>query len=217
MAKRKTKAFSFIALIIIAGVLAVGYYFYRLIYGPVLDLKNDTTAFYIHSGWDEKEVFASLMQMDIVKKPDALKFVMERKNYEGNRVVAGKYILNNKMNANDLVDHLRFGNGEVEVKIVLNSARTLPEIAGKVSQNIEADSIAILDRLTDPEIARKYGFEPETFKAMFLPDTYHAEWDTDADAFLERMAHEYKSFWTSERVQKAKNIGLSQSQVTTLA
>ncbi len=27
-------------------------------------------------------------------------------------------------------------------------------------------------------------FEKETFKAMFLPDTYYTEWDTDADEFL---------------------------------
>lgn len=217
MAKRKTKAISFTALIVIAGILAVGYYFYRLVYGPVLDLEKDTTAFYIHTGWDDKDVFDALLQMDIVKKPDALKFVMERKNYEGNRVVSGKYILTNKMNANDLVDHLRFGNGEVEVKIVLNHARTLQEIAGKVAENIEVDSVAILDKLTDPAIYRKYGFQPETFKAMFLPDTYHAEWDTDADEFLDRMASEYKAFWTPDRVQKARNINLSQSQVTTLA
>ena len=217
MAKRKTKAISFTVLIVIAVLIAIGYYFYRLVYGPVLHLKKETTAFYIHTGWNERDVFDALLQMDIVKKPDALKFVMERKSYEGNRVVAGKYILTNKMNANDLVDHLRFGNGEVEVKIVLNHARTLQEIAGKVAENIEADSIAILDKLTDPEIARKYGFQPETFKAMFLPDTYYSEWDTDADEFLDRMASEYKAFWTTDRVQKAKNINLSQSQVSTLA
>src|SRR5690606_5443584 len=150
--------------------------------------------FYIHTGWNENEVFDALVFMEIVKKPDALKWVMERKNYTGSLVVPGKYILNNEINANDLVDHLRAGNGEVEVSIVLNHARTLQEIAGKVSANIEADSISILNKLTDPEVVRKYGFTSETFKAMFLPDTYFTEWDTDADEFLKRMAGEYKKF-----------------------
>lgn len=217
MAKRKRRIFSFIFLIILGIGLAVGYYFFRLIYGPVLDIKNDTTAFYIHTGWDENQVFDALVSMEIVKKPDALKWVMNRKNYNGGLVIPGKYILKDGLNANDLVDHLRAGNGEVEVSIVLNHARTLEEIAGKASANIEADSISILDKLTDPEVMRKYGFTRETFKAMFLPDTYHTEWDTDADEFLERMAGEYKKFWTADRIQKAKNHGLSQSQVTTLA
>ena len=217
MAKRKRRIFSFIVLLIVGAVLATGYYFYRLIYGPVLDMKGDSTTFYIHTGWNENEVFDALVFMEIVKKPDALKWVMERKNYTGSLVVPGKYILNNEINANDLVDQLRAGNGEVEVSIVLNHARTLQELAGKASGNIEADSVSILDNLTDPEVVRKYGFTSETFKAMFLPDTYFTEWDTDADEFLERMAGEYKKFWTAERIQKAKNLNLSQSQVTTLA
>lgn len=217
MAKRKRRIFSFVVLLILGAALAVGYYFYRLVFGPVLDMKKDTVAFYIHTGWSEDNVFDALVAMDIVKKPEALKWVMERKNYDGTLVVPGKYLLKNRMSANDLIDHLRAGNGEEEVKIVLNHARTLQELAGKASANIEADSISILDKLTDPEIIRKYGFTAETFKAMFLPDTYNTEWDTDADEFLDRMASEYKKFWTEERIQKAKNQGLTQSQVTTLA
>src|SRR5690606_2723650 len=149
------------------------------------------------------------ISMEIVKKPDALKWVMERKNYNGSLVVPGKYILKNGVNANDLVNHLRAGNGEVEVSIVLNHARTLQEIAGKASANIEADSVSVLDKLTDPAIARKFGFSTKTFKAMFLPDTYYTEWDTGADEFLERMAAEYKKFWTEERIQKARKHNLS--------
>lgn len=217
MAKPKTKTILSVILILFFSALAVGYYFYRMAFGPLVDLKDETTAFYIHTGWDQNDVFDALITQGIINNPKSLDWVMQRKKYEGNKVVPGKYILTNGMSASELIDHLRFGNGEVEVKIILNHARTLPEIAGKVSQNIEADSIAILNKLTDPEVARKYGFTTETFKAMFLPDTYHAEWDTDADEFISRMADEYKKFWTAERIQKAKNINLTQSQVTTLA
>ncbi len=217
MAKKKGKSISLFLFLVLAGAMAVGYYFYRLVYGPVLEIKSETTAFYIESGWDQQEVFDAMLAMDIVKKPDALKWVMERKNYTGALVVSGKYTLKDGMSANELVNHLRAGNGEEEVKIVLNFARTMQELAGKAAANIEADSVAILDQLTDPQVARKFGFESETFKAMFLPDTYYAQWDTDADTFIKRMADEYKKFWTAERIQKAENIGLSQSQVTTLA
>ena len=37
------------------------------------------------------------------------------------------------------------------------------------------------------------------------------------EELLTRMAKEYKSFWNGERVAKAKQIGLSQSEVSTLA
>ncbi len=217
MAKRKRRIISFGFLMFLVTVLLVGFYYYRLVFGPVLNMKKESVAFYIHTGWSQDNVFDALISMDIVKKPKALKWVMERKNYDGGLVVPGKYTLKNGINANDLVNHLRAGNGEEEVKIVLNHARTLQELAGKASANIEADSISILDKLTDPEVIGRYGFSAETFKAMFLPDTYYTEWDTDADEFLERMASEYKKFWTEERIQSAKIQGLSQSQVTTLA
>ena len=35
--------------------------------------------------------------------------------------------------------------------------------------------------------------------------------------FVERMAAEYKKYWTAERKQKANNLGLSQSEVSILA
>ena len=50
-----------------------------------------------------------------------------------------------------------------------------------------------------------------------MPNTYEFYWDTDAEAFVEKMADAYKRFWNADRKAKAKAIGLSQSEVTTLA
>jgi len=52
---------------------------------------------------------------------------------------------------------------------------------------------------------------------MFIPNTYEFYWNTSAEEFFKRMAKEYKAFWTSERIAKAKKIGLSQSEVSALA
>jgi UPF0755 protein len=52
---------------------------------------------------------------------------------------------------------------------------------------------------------------------MFIPNTYEFYWNTSAEEFVERMAREYKRFWTEERKQKAGVIGLSQSEISTLA
>ena len=53
---------------------------------------------------------------------------------------------------------------------------------------------------------------------MFLPNTYEMYYDTDEDEFLNRMAKEFKNYWTDSRKSQMKNIGLeSPSQVVTLA
>jgi UPF0755 protein len=206
-----------IALGILAGLAIGGYIFYRVFYAPALQLPGDEAVFYIHTGWSEKEVMLSLNEKGWLAHPDLAEKVMERKNYQGGNVVAGKYTLSSEMDLDALVNHLRAGNGEEEVKLTFNSARTLTELAGDVARSIEADSSEVLELLLDPETAGNFGFSRAGFISMFLPDTYRMEWDTDAREFLDRMAKEYKLFWTDERKQKARELGLSQTEVSTLA
>lgn len=214
-----TKRVLIIALgIILVGGLVVGWLLYRAFFGPAVDLQGrDQVALYIPTGAKADEVRRMLVDSGYVDRGQWLEWLMERKNYNGERVVPGKYTLENGMSLNKLLDHLRYGNGEEEVVVTFTAARTLEELAGRVAANIEADSSALVSRLQNREIEQDFGFEPETFLGMFLPDTYHMEWDTDADEFIERMAEEYRRFWTDERKQKASALGLSQSEVSTLA
>jgi len=207
----------FILIIVLLIGAVIGYYAYDIIYGSALETEEERVAFYIKSNWDKEDVLNSLNTTAGLRRPELARRLMEKKNYQGDLVVPGKYTLRADMGLNELIDHLRAGNGEEEVQVTFNSARKLSELAGKVSVNIEADSAMIAERLAGPEVAAKYGFNSDTFISMFFPDTYRMEWDTDADEFIERMAAEYKRFWTAERIQKATNYGLSQSEVSTLA
>ena len=53
--------------------------------------------------------------------------------------------------------------------------------------------------------------------ALFIPNTYEAYWNTDAEAFIQRMKKEYERFWTQERKDKAQACGLTPVEVSTLA
>ena len=209
----KKKIIALVLLIaLIAGALLT-YFYFRLNESVV---KNDFTL-YIPTDADQSEVLDLLKESDQIKPFDLLPMVAERKNYQGNLVVSGKYLIEKGMSALELIDHLRAGNGEQEVRITFNSVRTLEELASIVSQQIECDSIELVSLFLKEEVQSKYGFDNENFKAMFLPDTYNLEWDTSPEEFTQRMASEFKKFWTSDRLVKASKIGLSQSEVSTLA
>ena len=216
MAMIKRIVLGVVVLFVVVGT-AVAYYSYRMLYGSALDLNRESITFYLQTDWDEKDVLESLTEIAGLRHPDFAETIMQKKNYRGKMVVPGKYTLQSDMGLNELIDHLRAGNGEEEVQVTFNAARKLSEIAGKVAVNIEADSAQIAEKLSDQALAQKFGFNSATFISMFFPDTYRMEWDTDADEFIERMAAEYKRFWTAERIAKAKNYGLSQSEVSTLA
>jgi UPF0755 protein len=217
MKRGRKRKFIVFFLVLLAISILFGRLAFQALFGAFVHLENDSQVFYIHSGWDENDVVASLLDSNYISKGELLEWVIEKKNYKGGNVVSGKYTIKNGMSANELVDFLRAGNGEEEVRVSFNAARTIEELAGKVAVYIEADSTSLVSEFSNPDVFGKYGFNDATFKSMFLPDTYLMEWDTDADEFVQRMATEYKAFWNADRLAKAQSLGLSQSEVTTLA
>jgi UPF0755 protein len=63
----------------------------------------------------------------------------------------------------------------------------------------------------------KYGFNKETFRCMFIPDTYEVYWNISGEDLIARMNREYNTFWNSGRKAKAEEIGLSQIETGILA
>jgi UPF0755 protein len=120
------------------------------------------------------------------------------------------------MNNQELIHLLRSGNQE-PVVLSWSYVKSLPVLAGKVSQVLEADSLDLYNMFTSSSLAQSKGFELETFGLMFLPNTYEFFWNTSAEGFRERMLKEYHRFWTEKRKASAAQLGLSPAQVVTLA
>ena len=95
--------------------------------------------------------------------------------------------------------------------------RSLDRFADFLGEQLEASAEAFRTALDDPANAARYGFTPETFIGMFIPNTYEVWWTVTPDDFLERMHQEYLKFWTPERDAKAAAIGLTRQEVSTLA
>ena len=216
MAKGKsakvTIAIIIIAILIVAGYLAYKAYSYA--YSPNIHCNNDEFI-YIPTGSSYDELITILENSGCVNDIESFKAVAKAKKY-GEKILPGKYKLEDGMTNNALINMLRSGR-QTPVNVTFISVRTLDILAGKVATNIEADSADIIQLMKDEETARKYGFNKQTFCSMFIPNTYEFYWNTSADEFIQRMADEYKNFWNDERKSKANELGLSQSQVSTLA
>lgn len=209
-----------IVLAVLIGVVVGGvklFSLYQRVYWPNVDLSSDHAHFYIPTGADLEEVAGLLESNGVIINRHSFEWLAERKNYRGNLIVPGKYQLSDGMSNDALIDHLRAGNGRLEVKITFNNIRSLNELAGVLGDRLEPDSAELAEHLNAPEVVDHYGFNSHTFLTMFIPNTYHFDWATNVEEITERMAAEYRRFWTAERKQRAKEIGLSQSEVVTLA
>ncbi|MDA8901465.1 endolytic transglycosylase MltG [bacterium] len=178
---------------------------------------NEKIDFYVPTGSTFNSVVDSLSAKKIISNPEKFKSYAAFRNLKDATIEPGKYEFLPTTTLHELVSYLRKGNGEKEVRITLNNTRTLADIAEKITENIEVSQFEFLMLLNRPETQSKYGFDKETIRTLFIPNTYNVWWDISEEELLTRMAKEYKSFWNGERVAKAKQIGLSQSEVSTLA
>jgi UPF0755 protein len=221
MAKKKTgipqwkKVLIALLLIVLAGGTWAGYEFYRTVYSPNVVMEAEEGFFHIPTGSDLKAVTDLLQQKGMILNRASFEWVAKQKQYELN-VKPGRYRLTSGMSNNGLIDLLRSGK-QVPLMVTFNNIRLKEELAGRIARQIEADSTALVRLLYDPSFAKKYGLTSETLPTLFIPNTYEFWWNTSAEQFVERMAKEYKAFWTEERKAKAKRIGLGQSEVSILA
>lgn len=128
---------------------------------------------------------------------------------------AGHYVLERGMGNQQLINTLRSKNQEV--KVVFNNQETLAAFAGRVAQQIEADSIELLNAFLDKDFLNRQQLNSDQVLSLFIPNTYSMYWNTDADSFAERMVKESARFWNIEREILRKKLKMSREEVVTLA
>lgn len=201
----------FILVVIIgAGIFAAGWY---VVFKP--NVQTSDVYFYIKTGGTFEDVVDSLDKKNVLENMQTFLWVANQKKYS-NKVKPGKYLIKKGMNNNELVNMLRSGN-QVPIHIEFNSIRTAEQLAGRLSQQIEADSISIINILNDTAYIRSKGFDKYNKVSVFIPNTYEIWWNTSAQQLYDKMFKEYTTFWNEGRLSKAKAHKLTPNQVIALA
>lgn len=106
---------------------------------------------------------------------------------------------------------------QTPVKLVVPSVRTIGQLSRSVARQIMADSASIAALLNDSLYCDSLGYTRETVVSLFIPNTYEVYWNMTARGFIARMQKEYARFWDKDRRAKASDIGLTPTEVSTLA
>ena len=145
----------------------------------------------------------------------AFDFYAKRLNLEG-RFRTGRYLFQEGESVIRAVRKLVLGE-QSPVKLVVGEARTLPQLAGKLAKQIEADSATLLSAMRNKQLRKELGFVKDSTIAMFVPNTYEVWWDIAPEKLLHRIKREYDRFWSAERTAKLERCKLSKYEVMTLA
>lgn len=211
--RNRKRIFIWIASITLLLMVAIAAFLYSLVFKPI-ELTEEVYI-YIDEERDYETVVDQLKEKVELPNEDVFRLLADRMNYP-NMVKTGRYAIEDGMTMPDLIRALRSGS-QVPINLTFNNIRTMENLAGRLSSQLMADSISILDVLNDTSVAAKYGFNEQTFGSMFIPNTYEVYWDTNVESLIERMKREYDSFWNTERRAKAEKLGLTPLEVTTLA
>lgn len=204
-------------ILLVLGVIIIitGYRAFHL-YNAIFETNVIKGGFiYIPEEADFQQVKDSLIGGNFIKTQKTLDWIANKKNYP-DLIKAGAYKLEKGWSNNKLIDILRSGS-QTPIRVTFNNIRFTGDLAGKLSNYFQSDSLAFIKALTDAGIHEQYGFTKENFPCMFIPNTYEFYWTTSPENFIKRMNKEYTKFWGDERAKKAKQIGFTPEQVSTLA
>ena len=185
-------------------------YVYKVMFKSNTSFDEKSKDLYIKTGTSYNQL---LNQIDsYVLNVDDFDVLAKRKKYN---VKPGKYQIKNGMNNNEIINSLRSNN--ITVNVIYNNIVDLNDLAGKISNQIEADSISFLNSFKT-EFFKERGFDERNILSMYIPNSYNFFWNTSVEKFNKRMFEEYTKFWQkNNRVEKANKIGLTRNEVMILA
>ena len=214
--KKKSRILLFVLLALAVIGAGAAYLFYKTFYQPNVAAVEKPQDIRIYRNFDSAQMLEAVLQSGMIDNEKTfLRAAKAMKLQEHFR--PGLYRFKKGMGNKALVRSLQKGWQQPVRLSIPGYFRSLERFADFLDEQLEASREAFAATLADSSLAARYGFSPESFIGMFIPNTYEVWWTVTPEDLVERMHQEYEKFWTAERDAKALAIGLTRQEVSTLA
>ncbi len=140
--------------------------------------------------------------------------VAKKKGYF-NKIKPGKYLIKKGSSNNEIINNLRINR--LTVKVEFNNQERLEDLVSRISKQIMADSLSLINSFLDVDFLNEKGFNSLNALTMYIPNTYDFYWEVSPEKFRNKMWREYNFFWTRDLEMKAEKINLNKIEVIILA
>ncbi|MFC2123692.1 endolytic transglycosylase MltG [Bacteroidota bacterium] len=213
MNKRKIFILALVLLTVLFSSLS--FYFYQVVNAPNILVNQPDRFIHIPAGSSFSDVQSIVYEGRYVN--DLLSFSFLAKLMKYDRLIKpGRYLLKSNISNKSAIRLLRSGE-QSPVNITFNNVRLLEDLPAKICINLELRKEELAPLLNDSAIIVGYGFNPDNYKCMFIPNTYQVFWTIKGNQLIDRMNNEYKRFWNEDRKSLADSIGLTAIEVSILA
>ena len=192
----------------------MAYFFYTQVYADnVTDSETGVHELYIKSSWNYDSLTTALYP--IIDDFNSFNRLAQRMNLP-NKVIPGKYVIADSLGNRPLIQQLRSGTTQ-DVEVVLTGTLTRERIIPTIASYLEVDSVELQALLSNTSVLDSLGFNQENWPCLFVANTYRFNWAASAKDVVERFVRERSKFWSGERTEKAKLLGLTKNEVIILA
>jgi len=207
----------FFSILLVLALLAAiaGFVIYNKIWGVNVANTQEEHIITIAEDATIESLSSQLAEQGIILDADNFTQVAKWMKYDQN-IKAGRFKAEANWSNRALISQLRSGN-QSPVSVTFNSLRTIEDLSGRITRNIQVDSLSFLNYITDPATLDKYGKNNQNILSLFTPNTYQTYWNTSKEKLVARMKTETDKFWNNSRLNKAKALNLTPEQVYTLA
>jgi len=132
------------------------------------------------------------------------------------RIKAGELAFRDDMTPKQVLDVLLAGT-PVTHSVTIPEGLRIDEVAEPYSQAGLADKAKFVARARDKAFVKSLNLPGDSLEGFLFPDTYRFRKDTPLNEILGKMVAGYRQVFTAEWRERARELGMSELQVVTLA
>lgn len=205
------KFVSYVSILCICIAMIFAYTLYRKAFTANTNFKE--REIYIHIPTQATYEQAQDSVKKYVKDYESLASLYDKLGEQG-AVAPGRYLIKNGDNNYRILKALR---SNVPVKLTFNNQETIEKLLLRISTQVETGVADLYQTFTEPAFLEEMGMTKENVLALCMPNTYEVYWNATPLKIRNVLQKEYTRFWNNERREKAKALGLTPVEVTSLA
>ncbi|QSE97853.1 endolytic transglycosylase MltG [Fulvivirga lutea] len=207
----------FVVVFMLVGTILLSsfsFYAYQMVFSPNFLVEGEKKILFIEKNETFKSLQNKLYDQNYVNDLVSFSFLAKIMDYDTS-IKPGRYAIQPNMSNIDVIRLLRTGT-QTPVRITFNNIRLKEGLAPKLTENLlmnEKEFNEAMDRF----VKSNDEFNEHTIISMFIPNTYEVYYNISGDDLMKRMHKEFKNFWNDTRLAKAKELGMSPTEIMTLA